>query len=74
VPIQVDARINLQRIVLAQLLKEFGHQRIFRGIRTDISLAESFGSRTAVKYYRPHCRAAADYAFLTDDILSNWKN
>ena len=74
VPIQIDARINLQRMVLAKLLKEFGPQRIFRGIRTDISLAESFGLRTAVKYYRPNSRGAADYAFLTDDILSNWKN
>lgn len=74
VPIQIDVRINLQRIVLAKLLKEFGHQRIFRGIRTDISLAESFGSKTAVRYYRPQSRAAADYAFLTDDILSFWKD
>ncbi len=72
VPIQIDVRINLQRIVLAGLVKEFGHKRIFRGIRTDVALAEAFGSRTAVRYYRPHSRAAADYAFLADDILTNW--
>ncbi len=72
VPVQIDVRINLQRIVLAKLVKEFGHRRIFRGIRTDVSLAEAFGSKTAVRYYRPHSRAAADYAFLTDDIVSFW--
>jgi chromosome partitioning protein len=72
VPIQIDVRINLQRMVLARLVKEFGHKRIFRGIRTDVALAEAFGSHTAVRYYRPQSRAAADYAFLTDDIVSNW--
>jgi chromosome partitioning protein len=72
VPVQIDVRVNLQRIVLAKLVKEFGHRRIFRGIRTDVSLAEAFGSGTAVRYYRPQSRAAADYAFLTDDILSFW--
>ena len=71
VPIQIDVRINLQRTVLAKLIKDFGHKRIFRGIRTDVALAEAFGSRTAVRYYRPQSRAAADYGFLTDDIVTN---
>ena len=73
VPIQVDMRVTLQRFVLAKLLNEFGHGRIFRGIRTDVALAKSFGSRTAVRYYRPQSRGAADYAFLTDDILTHWR-
>jgi chromosome partitioning protein len=73
VPIQVDMRVNLQRLVLAKLVNDFGPQRIFRGIRSDIALAESFGSRTAVRYYRPRSRGAADYAFLTDDILTFWR-
>jgi chromosome partitioning protein len=72
VPVQVDMRVNLQRVVLAQLLADFGRPRIFRGIRSDVALAESFGSRTAVRYYRPQSRGAADYAGLTDDILSFW--
>jgi chromosome partitioning protein len=70
VPVQIDMRINLQRLVLAKLLSEFGRARIFRGIRCDVALAESFGSRTAVRYYRPLSRGAADYAFLADDILT----
>jgi len=72
VPIQMDMRVNLQRFVLAKLLGEFGRERIFRGIRTDVALAEAFGSRTAVRYYRPQSRGAADYAFLADDILAFW--
>jgi chromosome partitioning protein len=72
VPVQIDIRTNLQRIVLAKLLKEFGPKRILRGIRTDISLAESFGSRLPVRLYRPQSRAAADYALLAEDVLALW--
>jgi chromosome partitioning protein len=73
VPIQIDVRINLQRIILAKLLHDFGHKRIFRGIRTDVALAEAFGAKTAVRHYRPQSRAAVDYALLTDDILTFWR-
>jgi len=72
VPVQIDIRTNLQRIVLAKLLKQFGPKRILRGIRTDISLAEAFGSRMPVRLYRPQSRAATDYALLAEDVLSLW--
>jgi chromosome partitioning protein len=72
VPVQIDVRTNLQRIVLAKLLKEFGPKRILRGIRTDISLAEAFGSRKPVRLYRPQSRAATDYALLAEDVVSLW--
>jgi chromosome partitioning protein len=72
VPVQIDIRTNLQRIVLAKLLKEFGPKRILRGIRTDVSLAEAFGSRMPVRLYRPQSRAATDYALLAEDVLSLW--
>jgi len=73
VPTQMDLRMNLQRLVLDKLLKEFGSARIFRGIRTDVALAESFGSGAAVRHYRPMSRGAFDYARLTDDILTAWR-
>jgi chromosome partitioning protein len=72
VPVQIDIRTTLQRIVLAKLLKQFGSKRILRGIRTDISLAEAFGSRKPVRLYRPQSRAATDYALLAEDVLSLW--
>ena len=72
VPVQIDVRTNLQRIVLAKLLKEFGPKRILRGIRTDIALAEAFGSRKPVRLYRPRSRAATDYSLLAEDVLSLW--
>jgi chromosome partitioning protein len=74
VPIQIDVRITMQRVILAKLIKDFSDKRIFHGIRTDVALAEAFGSNTAVRHYRPQSRAATDYALLTDDILSFWQN
>jgi chromosome partitioning protein len=73
VPIQIDMRTNIQRVVLAKLLMNFGPKRIFRGIRTDVALAEAFGARTPVRLYRPSARGAADYALLADDILTFWR-
>jgi len=74
VPIQIDMRVNVQRVVLAKLLSSIGPKRIFRGIRTDIALAEAFGARKTIRDYRPNTRAAKDYELLTDDILSFWKH
>ena len=72
VPVQIDARANLHKLVLARLNAEFGVARVFRGIRTDIALAEAFGAGAAVRSYKPHSRGAQDYAALTDDILAVW--
>jgi len=72
VPIQMDMRTHLQQVILARLLIDFGPQRIFRGIRSDISLAEAFGSGGPVRDYRPAARGAADYRLLAQDVLRFW--
>ena len=72
VPIQMDMRTHVQQAILARLLMDFGPQRIFRGIRTDVALAEAFGSGGPVRSYRPGSRGAADYGFLAQDILRSW--
>lgn len=74
VPIQMDMRVNIQRTILAKLLVDFGPKRVFRGIRTDVALAEAFGAQTPVRYYRPRSRGAVDYALLADDVLAFWGN
>jgi chromosome partitioning protein len=72
VPIQIDIRTHIQQIILAKLLLDFGPQRIFRGIRTDVALAEAFGSGCPVRNFRPSSRGAADYALLALDVLRFW--
>jgi chromosome partitioning protein len=72
VPIQIDIRMHLQQAILAKLLRDFGPERIFRGIRTDISLAEAFGSGRPVRHYRPGARGATDYGLLAKDVETFW--
>jgi chromosome partitioning protein len=72
VPIQMDMRTNLQQLILAKLLMDFGTQRIFRGIRTDVALAEAFGSGRPVRSYRPGSRGAVDYGSLAEDVARSW--
>lgn len=72
VPIQVDMRTHMQRHVLAQLLRDFGGPRIFRGIRSDIALAEAFGSCTPVRNHKPSSRGAEDYMLLARDVSVFW--
>ena len=72
VPIQIDMRTHIQQHVLAKLLLEYGTKRIFRGIRSDVALAEAFGISSPVRNYRPSSRGAMDYCFLAQDVLSHW--
>jgi len=72
VPIQVDMRILLQQTILARLMIDFGPRRIFRGIRTDVALAEAFGGGCPVRVHRPGARGAADYRLLAQDVATSW--
>jgi chromosome partitioning protein len=72
VPIQIDMRMRLHQTILAQLLQDFGAERIFRGIRTDVSLAEAFGCNRPVRHYRPSARGADDYNLLAQDVGAAW--
>ncbi len=58
VPIQIDIRTHIQQIVLAKLLLDFGAQRVFRAIRSDVALAEAFGEGGPVRSYRSTSRGA----------------
>jgi len=71
VPIQLDVRMNLQRIILARMVSDFGPERVFRGIRSDVALAEAFGVSRPVRTFKPNSRGAADYrALVQDDLLA----
>jgi chromosome partitioning protein len=72
VPIQIDMRTHLQQTILARLLIDFGTQRIFRGIRTDVALAEAFGGGRPVRYHRPGARGAIDYGLLAEHVRRSW--
>ena len=73
VPIMVDKRMNMHKTVIENISLQYGNDRLFRGIRTDIHLAESFAAGKPVRYAFPKTRGALDYHLLTDEILQLWK-
>lgn len=68
VPVMVDGRINLHRAILDDLIHQFGEDRLFRGIRSDIRLAEAFRARQPIRAYAPRSRGALDYHLLADQV------
>jgi chromosome partitioning protein len=73
VPMQMDMRTRVQQTILAKLLLDFGPRRIFRGIRSDVALAEAFGGGCSVRRHSPASRGASDYGFLAQDVLRAWE-
>ncbi|MCI4412202.1 MAG: ParA family protein [Thiotrichales bacterium] len=72
VPVMLNLRTLLHRDVMDSLAKQYGKERIFRGIRTDISLAEAFGKGQPIQLYDPHSRGAQDYRYLWEEMLDAW--
>lgn len=72
VPVMLNLRTVLHRDVMNALAKQYGRERIFRGIRTDISLAEAFGKGQPIQLYDPNSRGAQDYRYLWEEMLDVW--
>lgn len=70
VPVMVDRRLNLHRQVIAAMSRQFGADRIFTGIRSDIHLAEAFAAGQPIAAYRPRSRGTLDHSLLVDEIAS----
>jgi chromosome partitioning protein len=73
VPVMLNLRTGLHRVMVESLKKQYGKERVFRGIRSDISLAESFASGTPIQIYDPKSRGAEDYQYLWEQMQENWK-
>jgi len=67
-PIMLDPRINLHRVVMGELTRQFGAERILRPIRCDIRLAEAFHARQPVRVFAPRGRGALDFHLLADEL------
>lgn len=73
VPVMINQRIQQHRKVTETVSAQFGKNRVFSGIRTDIKLVEAFENRTPVKFYSPHSRGAVDYEILAEEVLQEIK-
>ncbi|GAB6161593.1 ParA family protein [Desulfothermus naphthae] len=68
VPVMVNKRIGMHKKVIEELTKVFGKNRMLRGIRTNVKLAEAFLAGIPVRYYAPKSAGSMDYYLLTEEI------
>jgi chromosome partitioning protein len=69
VPVMVNHRIQQHKKVSDSLSFQFGKNRLFSGIRSDIKLVEAFEKHMPVKYYSSLSRGAIDYSILAEEVL-----
>ncbi|MDI1472370.1 MAG: ParA family protein [Thermodesulfovibrio sp.] len=69
VPVMINQRIQQHRKVTENVSNQFGRNKVFSGIRTDIKLVEAFENHTPVKFYSPYSRGAVDYEILAEEVL-----
>jgi len=72
VPIMVDSRIKLDNRIVSEMVSEYGIEKMLRGIRRNVRLAEAFDAGQPVNLYDAHSRGAFDYHMLAEDISSIW--
>lgn len=72
-PVMVNPRVNHHRNVLADITRQFGPERVLRGVRTDIVLAEAFAAGKPIRALAPRSRGGMDYFLLADELPRLWR-
>lgn len=67
-PVMEDRHIRLQNRVINTLSNRFGSNKLLRGIRSNIKLAEAFEQGSPIQDYSPSSRGAMDYHMLAHDL------
>lgn len=71
-PVMLDERLNMHRKVMKNLAVQFGKQRILRGIRSNVRLAEAFAEGKPVADFEAHCAGTMDYHLLAGELNVLW--
>jgi len=74
VPTMKDTRMRIQRSVLESVANQFGRQKLFRGIRSCIKLAEAFAAGRPARIYAPKSRGSMDYFLLANELEAIWND
>jgi chromosome partitioning protein len=69
VPVMINRRIQQHKKVTENVSNQFGENKVFPGIRTDIKLVEAFEAHTPIKFHSPGSRGAIDYETLANEVL-----
>jgi chromosome partitioning protein len=71
-PIMYSARLNHHKSVVADVVRQYGAERVMRAIRVDTKLAEAFAARQPIRIYAPRSHGAMDYFLLADELARLW--
>lgn len=71
-PVMHDPRLRMHRTVMQDLERQFGRDRVLRGIRTDIKLAEAFGAGQPIQHFNRRSRGGLDYHLLAQELDLAW--
>ena len=72
IPIMLDPRVKLDNQILSDMINTHGTEKILRGVRRNVRLAEAFDAGQPVNRFDARCRGAFDYHMLAEDIASLW--
>lgn len=72
VPIMYNPRLNHHQSIMADMVRQFGAERVMRGIRVDTKLAEAFAARQPIRTFAPRSHGALDYFLLADELAHLW--
>ena len=72
IPIMVDPRVNLDKQILSDMIRIYGSDKILRGVRRNVKLAEAFDAGQPVNVFASRSRGAFDYHMLAEDIVGLW--
>ncbi|KJS42469.1 MAG: chromosome partitioning protein [Rhodospirillaceae bacterium BRH_c57] len=71
-PIMYNPRLKHHQSVVGDIVRQFGAERVMRGIRVDTKLAEAFAARKPIRYFAPRSHGALDYFLLADELAQMW--
>lgn len=74
IPIMLDSRVNLDKQILSDMINIHGTEKILRGVRRNVRLAEAFEAGQPVNIFDARSRGAFDYHMLSQDLQSLWPN
>ncbi len=72
IPIMLDPRVNLDNRILSDMISMHGTEKILRGVRRNVTLAEAFDAGQPVNVFAARSRGAFDYHMLAEDIAGLW--
>ena len=72
IPIMMNNRVKLDNQVLSDMISIHGTEKILRGVRRNVRLAEAFDAGQPVNVFDARSRGAFDYHMLSQDLHSLW--